>query len=330
MFLRTTTLALLTFLGLPAAAQCVGTSYLDQMSPAQRADLAEATQALPYAQGTLWTAMRDDRTITIIGTMHIYDPRLEPIYAQMKDEIEGADLILLEATPEEEAELQELVISDPDLLFITDGPTLPTLLDEETWGLIAAAATDRGIPGFMAAKMQPWYLSLVLSIPPCATQDMLSGDLGLDHMISAGAIEAGVPMQALESVTTLFELFTSSPIDEQIDMLMINLANPEVQQQLFVSMLDSYFAQDVGTLWEMSRIAMTEVPGMNAETAADVFNEMEQSLLITRNLNWMPVIADAVAQHDELVVAVGAAHLIGDFGILRLLENDGWTLTQIP
>ncbi len=330
MFLRTTTLALLTFLGLPAAAQCVGTSYLDQMSPAQRADLAEATQALPYAQGTLWTAMRDDRTITIIGTMHIYDPRLEPIYAQMKDEIEGADLILLEATPEEEAELQELVISDPDLLFITDGPTLPTLLDEETWGLIAAAATDRGIPGFMAAKMQPWYLSLVLSIPPCATQDMLSGDLGLDHMISAGAIEAGVPMQALESVTTLFELFTSSPIDEQIDMLMINLANPEVQQQLFVSMLDSYFAQDVGTLWEMSRIAMTEVPGMNAETAADVFDEMEQSLLITRNLNWMPVIADAVAQHDELVVAVGAAHLIGDFGILRLLENDGWTLTQIP
>lgn len=330
MFLRTTTLALLTFLGLPAAAQCVGTSYLDQMSPAQRADLAEATQALPYAQGTLWTAMRDDRTITIIGTMHIYDPRLEPIYAQMKDEIEGADLILLEATPEEEAELQALVISDPDLLFITDGPTLPTLLDEETWGLIAAAATDRGIPGFMAAKMQPWYLSLVLSIPPCATQDMLSGDLGLDHMISAGAIEAGVPMQALESVTTLFELFTSSPIDEQIDMLMINLANPEVQQQLFVSMLDSYFAQDVGTLWEMSRIAMTEVPGMNAETAADVFDEMEQSLLITRNLNWMPVIADAVAQHDELVVAVGAAHLIGDFGILRLLENDGWTLTQIP
>lgn len=330
MFLRTTTIALLTCLGLPAAAQCVGTSYLDQMTPAQQADLAAATDALPYSEGTLWTATRDDRTITVIGTMHIYDPRLEPIYAQIKDEVESADLILLEATPAEEAELQDLIISDPDLLFITEGPTLPTLLDEETWGLIAAAATDRGIPGFMAAKMQPWYLSLILSIPPCATQEMLRGDLGLDHMISEGAIAAGVPMQALESVTTLFELFTGNPIDEQIDMLMINLTNPEVQQQLFVSMLDSYFAQDVGTLWEMSRIAMTEIPGVDPETAADVFNEMEQSLLITRNRNWMPVIAQAAAEHDELVVAVGAAHLIGEYGILYLLEADGWTLTQIP
>ncbi len=31
-----------------------------------------------------------------------------------------------------------------------------------------------------------------------------------------------------------------------------------------------------------------------------------------------------------LVVAVGAAHLIGEYGILYLLEADGWTLTQIP
>ena len=85
--------------------------------------------------------------------------------------------------------------------------------------------------------MQPWYLSLILSIPPCATQDMLSGNLGLDHMISAGAQEAGVPMQALESVTTLFELFTGNPMDEQIDMLMVNLSSPEIQQQLFLSLI---------------------------------------------------------------------------------------------
>ena len=330
MFLRATTFALLSCLGLPAAAQCVGTSYADQLTPAQQAELSAATQTLPFSQGTLWTATRDDHTITVVGTMHIYDPRLEPIYAQIQDEVAAADLILLEATPAEEAELQELIVTDPDLLFITQGPTLPELLEADTWDLIADAARDRGIPGFMAAKMQPWYLSLILSIPPCATQDMLSGNLGLDHMISAGAQEAGVPMQALESVTTLFELFTGNPMDEQIDMLMVNLSSPEIQQQLFVSMLDSYFAQDVGALWEMTRIAMTEVPGIDAGTAQEVFAEIEQSLLIARNHNWMPVIAEATAAHDDLVVAVGAAHLIGEDGILRLLEQDGWTLTRIP
>lgn len=330
MLLRATAIALLTLTGLPAAAQCVGTSYLDQLTPTQQSDLTAASQAIPFGEGILWTATRDDSTITVIGTMHIYDPRLKPIYDKISDEIATADLVMLEATPKEEAELQDLIVTDPGLLFIVEGPTLPTLLDEQTWDLIASAATERGIPGFMTAKMQPWYLSLMLSVPPCAMQDMISGNLGLDHMISEKATMAGVPMQALESVTTLFDLFKDEPFQDQIDMLKINLSSSEIQQQMFVSMLDSYFAQDVGTLWEMSRIAMTEVPGIDAATATDLFEQMEQSLLITRNRNWMPVIAQAASENDDLVVAVGAAHLIGEEGILQFLENDGWTLTRIP
>jgi uncharacterized protein YbaP (TraB family) len=330
MFLRATAIALLALAGLPATAQCVGTSYLDQLTPAQKADLTATTDALPFSEGILWNATQDDRTITIIGTMHIYDPRLDPIYAKISDTVANADLILLEATAKEEAELQDLIVTNPELLFITEGPTLPALLDDDTWGLIVAAATDRGIPGFMAAKMQPWYLSLILSIPPCATQDMLSGNLGLDHMIGEGAKAAGVPMQAIEPVTTLFDLFKDNPMDEQIDMLMVSLTSPDIQQQMFVAMLDTYFAQDVGTLWEMSRIVMSEIPGVDPATATEMFNQMEQSLLITRNRNWMPVIADAAAAHDDLVVAVGAAHLIGAEGVLQSLENDGWTLTRLP
>ncbi|MEM9787904.1 MAG: TraB/GumN family protein [Pseudomonadota bacterium] len=329
MFMRSAVFVLLTCVGLPAAAQCVGASFLDQLSPDKQAALRASADAMPFSEGTLWTATRDSDTITVIGTMHIYDPRLDPIYDQIKDEVAAADLVMLEATPKEEAELQDLIVTDPDLLFITEGPTLPALLDEETWGLIANAASDRGIPGFMAAKMQPWYLSLVLSIPPCATQDMLAGDLGLDHMISEGAQAAGVPMQALEPVTTLFDLFQDSPLDEQIDMLMVNLSSPEIQQQMFVAMLDSYFAQDVGTLWEMSRISMTELPGIDEATATEMFAQIEDSLLIQRNRNWMPVIAEAVSEHDDLVVAVGAAHLIGTEGILQFLQDDGWTLTRI-
>ena len=329
MFLRTAAFAVFTSIGLPAAAQCVGASFLDQLSPEKQATLAETAAALPFSEGTFWSATRGEDTITVIGTVHIYDPRLEPIYDSISADVAAADIVMLEATPKEEAELQELIVTDPDLLFITNGPTLPQLLDTETWALVATAANDRGIPGFMAAKMQPWYLSLILSIPPCATQDMLSGELGLDHMISEGAQAAGVPMQALEPVTTLFELFQDSPLEDQIDMLMINLSSPEVQQQMFVAMLDSYFAQDVGTLWEMSRISMTELPGIDEATATEMFAQIEDSLLIKRNRNWMPVIAEAVEKHDNLVVAVGAAHLIGQEGILQFLQDDGWTLTRM-
>ncbi len=330
MFRLATATALVTTLSLPAAAACVGDSYFDLMTDAQKTQLSASIADMPYAEGLTWTATKGDDTLTILGTMHIYDPRLEVIRSKVADAVQNADLVMLEATPEEEAKLQELITTDPGRLFIVDGPTLPERLDEETWQLVADAATQRGIPSFMAAKMQPWYLSLTLAIPACAIQEMLSGVSGLDKMIIQDALDANVPLQAVEPFTTLFDLFKGQSFEEQIDMLRVNMLAPELQQQMFVSMLDLYFAEDVGRLWDMSRIAIAEMPELDPVEGMAMFEDMQDALLDSRNRNWIPVIIGATKDHDDIVVAVGAAHLIGDQGILQLLENQGWLIARIP
>jgi uncharacterized protein YbaP (TraB family) len=330
MFLRSAAAVVFALFGLPAAAQCVGDSYLDQLTDTQRTQLSDAVENMPYAEGLVWTATKDTATVTVVGTMHIYDPRLEGIRARSADAIANADLVLLEATPKEQAQLENLVTTDPSVLFLVDGPTLPELLDEETWALLADAATQRSIPSFMAAKMQPWYLSLMLAIPSCAMADITAGVLGLDHMITQDALAANIPVQALEPYTTLFDIFKEATLEEQIDMLRLSLFAPERQQQMFVAMLDRYFAEDVGRLWEMSRLALGDIPDLDPAEGAEMFAEMQDALLDQRNRNWMPVITDASAANDKIVVAVGAAHLIGEQGVLKLLEDDGWTLTRVP
>ena len=322
--------ALISMLALPASAQCVGDSFYDLLSAGEKAELEASLVDMPYAEGLTWTATRGDDTLTIIGTMHVFDPRLEVIRAKMGEAVQTADLIMLEATPAEEAALQEMITTDPGRLFIVDGPTLPERLDEETWQMVSDAATERGIPVFMAAKMQPWYLSLTLAIPPCAMQEMLSGVSGLDKMIIADAKAAGVPMQALEPFTVLFDLFEGQSIEEQIDMLRVNMLDPALQQQMFVSMLDLYFTQEVGKLWNMSRIAIAQMPDLDPAEGMEMFAQMQEALLDRRNRNWMPVIEEATQTHDDVVLAFGAAHLVGDQGVLQLLEDAGWTITQIP
>lgn len=321
--------ALFSMLALPATAQCVGESFYDRLSTDEKAELQTSIADMPYAEGLTWTATRGDDTLTILGTMHVYDPRLEELRAQMSEAVRTADLVMLEATPAEEAALQEMITTEPGRLFIVDGPTLPERLDEETWQLVSNAATQRGIPGFMAAKMQPWYLSLTLAIPPCAMQEMLSGVGGLDKMIITDAQAAGVPMQALEPFTVLFDLFDGQSIEEQIDMLRVNMLAPELQQQMFVSMLDLYFSEEVGKLWNMSRIAIAQMPDLDPEEGMEMFEEMQEALLDRRNRNWISVIENATQAHDNIVLAFGAAHLVGDEGVLQLLENDGWVISEI-
>ena len=316
--------------GLPATAACVGDSFFDLMTDDQRATLSASIADMPYAEGLMWTATKGRDTLTIIGTMHIYDSRLEVLRSKASVAVQSADLVMLEATPAEEKALQDLVVSQPDLLFITDGPTLPERLDEETWQLVSEAASQRGIPGFMAAKMQPWYLSLTLAIPVCAIGDMVSGISGLDKMITEDALAAGVPLQAVEPVTTLFELFDGQSIEEQVDMLRVNMIAPDLQEQMFVAMLDLYFAEDVGRLWDMSRIAIAQMPDIDPADGDAMFDEMQAALLDKRNQAWIPVITDATQVNDNIVVAVGAAHLIGEQGVLQLLENGGWAITRKP
>ncbi|SFS20303.1 TraB/GumN family protein [Yoonia litorea] len=330
MFLRVCAFTISTLFAAPVAAQCLGESYFDTMSAAQRAALDAQVADMPYAEGLTYEATRGDDRLVIVGTMHIYDPRLEIIRARIIEEVRNADLVMLEATAKEEQQLQEMISRNPELIFIVDGPTLPERLDEETWQMILAAAAERNIPSFMAAKMQPWYLSLMIAIPTCAMGDMLNGAQGLDKMIAADARAAGVPRQAVEPYTTLFSLFEDAPVEEQIDMLRVNMLSPDLQRGMFVAMLDRYFAEDVGRLWEMGRIAMADLPNVSPEEGMAMFDEMEESLLKTRNRNWIPVITEATEAYDNIVVAVGAGHLIGQEGVLQLLENEGWQITRFP
>ena len=321
--------ALTTLAALPLQAACTGESLLDQLGADQRAALDQAVAATPYPEGILWQATRGADTLTLIGTMHIFDPRLEPLAGRAEPHVATAEVLLVEMGPEEEQALQRAMVNEPSRIFYTEGPTLPDRLDPETWQAVQDAARARQLPPFFVAKMRPWYLMLTLSIPPCAMSDMMSGRMGLDHMLIEQAQAAGVPVRAVEPWDTIFALFNQGTEDEQIDMLRTSLADADLQEAAFVAMLDGYFAGRMAEVWEMSRLTIRMTDGLTTEEADAAFAMTEELLLDTRNLAWMDEIEAAAAAHDTFAMAVGAGHLPGDVGLLNLLEQDGWTLTRL-
>ena len=321
---------LLAILGSPSLALCSGPDVRSLLSEADRAAVAEAVAQTPFGEGIFFTAARDDTRVTVIGTMHLYDPRLVPLAERTAPIIADSDLLLVEAGREEQAALTTAMATDPGLILMPDGPTLPERLDEATWQAIAQAVADRGVPAVIASKMQPWYVGLMLAIPPCAMADLSAGREGLDGLVMDQAEAAGVPVQALEPWDTLFTLMRSDPVEVQVDQLRLALSPPELQAAMFGSMLDSYFAGDIAELWEVSRYATHLLPGIDVAEADALFALSEQQLLVDRNVAWMPVIEAAAQTHDRIIVAVGAAHLQGDAGLLNLLTRDGWDVAPLP
>jgi len=313
----------------PAMALCAGDSFLTQISAETRDKVFATASSQPYAEGNLWELTRDDTTLTVVGTMHVYDDRLLPLRERVQPALAEADLLLVEATAEEEQAMQAALAAQPELYLITEGPTLPDLLSPDDWANVQQAASDRGIPGFLVAKMQPWYLSLTLSIPACAMADLIAGKPGLDKMLMADAETLDVPLQPLEGWETLISALADSPFEEQLAALEVSLLPKEDQQSVYVALLDTYFAEQTAAVWTLGEIAARELTDLTAEEVSAQMAETQEVLLDQRNLNWIPVIEEAAATHDSIVVAAGAAHLPGELGILNLLADEGWQVTRL-
>jgi len=313
----------------PARAACAGQDLIPALPEADRTALGAAVGPSAYAAGNHWVARRGTTEIALIGTYHLYDPRMEAVAERLTPVIAGAEILFVEATDTEVEELQQTVARDPSRLFLTDGPTLPEALPEEDWQRLSAEFRARDIPPFLGAKFRPWYVAVLLAIPACLTEGGQPPRQGLDRLLMDRAAAAGVPMQALEPWDTALGIFDGLPFDRQIDMLRASLPLAGQSEDALATMEEAWFREEHRLIWEYSRfVALSQSDAEAGRLEAD-FAVMEEALLSSRNRAWIERLLPA-AEGRRVAVAVGAAHLSGPAGLLPLLEERGFDLARRP
>lgn len=307
-------------------AECGSENFLNMLTEEEAATLAQAEAQIPYGEGLTWRATHPDgREITVVGTLHVPDPRHDAMLDKLRPILAQPDTTLLvETNAEDLAKASQIVFTEPDRVFISDGPTVADLLSPEEWAQVREAASASGIPAPFAAKMQPWFLALTLSLPACVIQEMAQGEPGLDHQIMAMADELGVETLSLEPWDTVFELFAGNSLEEQLDMLRTSTLGHELSEAAFVALRELYFSEETGQTWAIGPIVAARA--MPQDVIDATFAEMENDLLLSRNAAWLERLS--AMDTPRAVVAVGAAHLQGEGGVLKGLADLGWTLER--
>lgn len=315
------------WLAAPVQAACTGTDLRASLTDTERRSLADQVQDIPYGQGNHWTATRGDQVIHLIGTMHLDDPRHDGPETRLRPLIQSAGRLLVETDAGSAEALQDLLSQSPELLIL-QGTSLPNELPEDDWQAVTAAARAIGLPPFMVSRFQPWYLSALLSTPPCA-QDAAAMSNGLDKRLMAAARTAGVPVSPLEGFRTVFARLADIPLNTQMRLLLATLRSPERPVDLLATTTAAYFDENAAESWAMAQILSLRG---GAIAHADLTRDsalLNDALLTQRNRAWIPVILSHLGD-QPLVVAFGAAHLIGEQGVPQLLADQGFTLTRQP
>jgi uncharacterized protein YbaP (TraB family) len=117
----------------------------------------------------------------------------------------------------------------------------------------------------------------------------------------------------LETVDFQLSLFDNMPIHEQVQMILESLKELESSKKKFAEMEELYLQQDLDRLSELSK---------------ESSNYLNRSFLEDRNLDWIPKIENMMK--DKVVfVAVGAAHLAGQEGVIELLIKNGYHVLPV-
>jgi uncharacterized protein YbaP (TraB family) len=130
------------------------------------------------------------------------------------------------------------------------------------------------------------------------------------------ALANNIPMEGLETIADQMKIFDDLSKDQQAEMVMEGARNPDEGVEMTERMMKLYTTQNVDSLFLM------------IQDEGGVLADEQSSFLDQRNENWIPKIEEIITTKSAFI-AVGAGHLGGPNGVIRLLEKKGYTLTPV-
>lgn len=267
-----------------------------------------------FERGLLWQVSRPGVAPShIYGTVHLADPRLLPLRAPVADAFRGARRFVMEMRPDDYAGQRFFEGGQ-----FEDGQRLDRLLDAGTFGRLAGRLGSRGFDAETVRRLKPWAALLVLTARPRQTEGV-----SLDRELYVQARMRRLYLEELDSVEEQLAVFDGVPLASQVALLQFYLVHEEQLAGVAERTLQAYLARDLKALWRVNRDLEAD-DGELARHQAVLEKKVIHDRSVVMAFRMQPFL-----RRGGAFVAIGALHLYGDKGVLRLLEQDGWRVKRV-
>jgi len=270
-----------------------------------------AAAADSFDSGLLWRVERAGVTSSyLFGTMHSDDPSVVKLPKPVQRAFDQAHSVTLEVVLDPRS-----LLSMTSALLMTDGNTLESLIGRRLYERTVAVMNTRGMPEMLVANMKPWAVAVILMTPPG------KNGVVLDHVLYQSAVATGKEVHGLETVAEQMGLFDGLSRKDQIALLEDTLDNLNTIDQMLGELQVAYLDRDLKRLLEINEASMRDSDPLLAET----FN---RKVIVERNYRMAERMQSRLREGQQFI-AVGALHLAGEEGLLKLLSERGYRLSRV-
>ncbi len=271
--------------------------------------------ATAFSQSILWKTENNGHTLYIMGSIHVLKPSHYPLAQAMEAAYADSELVAFEV------DISESESKSTGQLFMQagmyqNGQTLQENISGETFADLQHYLATIQISAALFRSMKPPLCAMTITIMEMQRLGF-EAKYGLDKYFNKKARTDGKKIATLETIDFQIKLFFDQSLAEQELFLKQTLAEISLMPDMMQQMGEAWITGDATRLHTLLYESFSNFP------------DFYERLLLQRNRNWISKIKALHEQNETALIVVGAAHLVGRGSVVDLLEQQGYSFTQL-
>ena len=282
----------------------------------------------PYTEGTFWQVSKNGEVLGhILGTIHMNDEKVTKLDKKVMDIFDNSVGYSIEAFPSSHLWNPYHGFENIKKKMMFEDKTLEDVAGKKTANDVFQILTKNGVNKEYATKIKPW--AAMFSI---AAKSKHSGPI-IDHKLLDLASIQEKEIYQIESPEELLAAFYAMPMESQVELLKSKIEHfPKIQETLD-DMVNAYLDEDLQSLMDAST-SFVDKSDYEKNKHLQVYLKHSvyiRNIVMAHYMN-LPFLygLDRYKGQGGTFVCVGALHLLGEKGVLSLLEKQyGYEIKRI-
>jgi uncharacterized protein YbaP (TraB family) len=260
----------------------------------------------------MWKVVSNTNVVYLLGSVHAAKEGLYPLNPRIEDAFRSSAALAVEA----DAEANQLAVQALALQtgLYPQGESLEKNISQRT----KEKLKEQGFTLALLNKFKPWLAAMTVQSQRVAKLGF-DPKLGIDAHFLKQAKESKKEIRELESAAFQLQLMTELAQGKEDLFLYLTLCDLDKMESKYNLIFD-YWAN--GDASKLETLIQTELN--NPE-----FAELGNKLFYQRNKTMADKIDGFLKESKPVFVVVGAGHLVGEKGMVKLLQDKGYQVEQI-
>ena len=270
---------------------------------------------LTVAESSVWEVKGGNNVLYLGGTMHLLRAEDYPLPDQYEQAYQASDELYFEANVDAMMSPEAQALFARELTY-QDGRSLQTVLSEDAYQALVEYMDGAGLKLEMMQQFKPGMLVMNLQVGEFLKLGYTP--MGVDAYFSTRGMGDGKSIHAFETVEEQIGFLATMGEGNESEFMLMSLEELERTGEFVGEGTAAWREGDIDALGELFLLDMQQkVP------------QIYDSLLRQRNLRWLPRIEQMLSDDDIEFVLVGVAHMVGEDGLVKLLQDAGYEVTQL-